>query len=41
MQHILYCMDNGADLSKIDSVMALEAALDYLVDNNRMFNEIT
>lgn len=41
MQYVLYCMDNGADLSRIDPVTALEAALDYLADNNRMFNDIT
>ena len=41
LKHILYCVDNGGDMNNLDIVTTLEAVLDYLVDNNRIFNQGT
>jgi hypothetical protein len=41
LKHILYCIDNGGDMNNLDIVTTLEAVLDYLVDNNKMFNQGT
>ena len=34
-------MDNGGDLTNLDVVTTLEAVLDYLHDNNRIFDVST
>ena len=41
LKHILFCIDNGGDMHSLDTVTTLEAVYDYLVDNNRIFNEVT
>lgn len=41
LKHVLYCVDNGGDMNNLDIVTTLEAVLDYLIDNNRMFNQGT
>lgn len=41
LKHILFCLDNGGDTYSLDIVTTLEAVLDYLVDNNRIFNQGT
>ena len=41
LKHILFCVNNGGDMEHLDIVTTLEAVYDYLVDNNRIFNEVT
>lgn len=41
LKHILFCLDNGCDTTELDVVTALETVLDYLVENNKIFNEST
>lgn len=41
LKHILFCLDNGGDIRSLDIVTTLEAVLDYLVENNKIFNEST
>jgi hypothetical protein len=41
LKHVLYCADNGGDMTELDMVTTLEVVLDYLIENNRIFNEST
>ena len=41
LRHVLFCVNNGADMLNLDTISTLEAVYDYLVDNNRIFNEGT
>ena len=41
LKHVLYCADNGGDMTELDTVTTLEAALDCLVENDRIISEST
>ena len=41
LKHVLFCINNGVDINSFDTITTLEAIYDYLVDNNRIFNEGT
>jgi hypothetical protein len=41
LKHVLFCVGNGGDMYCLDTITTLEAVYDYLVDNNRIFNEST
>ena len=41
LKHVLFCVNNGVDMNSFDTITTLEAIYDYLVDNNRIFNEVT